>query len=94
LIRRIDPSAAIALDVRDGVIRDARVALGGVATVPWRSREAEALLKGQRFDDGLAQRAADAAFADARGRRHNAFKIALGRRVVARALQQAVAMEI
>jgi xanthine dehydrogenase YagS FAD-binding subunit len=87
-------SAAIALDVRDGVIRDARVALGGVATVPWRSREAEALLKGQRFDDGLAQRAADAAFADARGRRHNAFKIALGRRVVARALQQAVAMEI
>jgi xanthine dehydrogenase YagS FAD-binding subunit len=87
-------SAAIALDVQDGVIRDARVALGGVATVPWRAREAEALLKGQRFDDGLAQRVADAAFADATGRRHNTFKIALGRRVVARALQQAVTMEI
>ncbi|WFU39352.1 xanthine dehydrogenase family protein subunit M [Bradyrhizobium sp. CB82] len=87
-------SAAIALDVQDGVIRDARIALGGVATVPWRAREAEALVKGQQFDDGLAQRAADAAFADAKGRRHNAFKIALGRRVVARALQQAVTMEI
>ncbi|MBR0856066.1 FAD binding domain-containing protein [Bradyrhizobium liaoningense] len=87
-------SAAIALDVQDGTIRDARIALGGVATVPWRAREAEALLKGQKFDDGLAQRVADAAFADARGRRHNGFKIALGKRVVARALQQAVTMEI
>ncbi|MCA1476217.1 xanthine dehydrogenase family protein subunit M [Bradyrhizobium sp. NBAIM08] len=87
-------SAAIALDVQDGAIRDARVALGGVATVPWRAREAEALLKGQRFDEALAQRVADAAFADARGRRHNSFKIALGKRVVARALQQAVTMEI
>src|SRR6478752_4994027 len=57
-------SAAIALDVQDGVIRDARVALGGVATVPWRAREAEALLKGQKFDDDLAQRVADAAFAE------------------------------
>ncbi|WP_035674899.1 FAD binding domain-containing protein [Bradyrhizobium liaoningense] len=87
-------SAAIALDVQDGTIRDARVALGGVATVPWRAREAEALLKGQKFDEALAQRVADAPFADARGRRHNSFKIALGRRVVARALQQAVTMEI
>ncbi|PDT87375.1 FAD-binding molybdopterin dehydrogenase [Bradyrhizobium sp. Y36] len=87
-------SAAVALDVQDGTVRDARIALGGVATVPWRAREAEALLKGQAFDDGLAQRVADAAFAEARGRRHNSFKISLGKRVVARALQQAVTMEI
>ena len=87
-------SAAIALDVQDGTIRDARVALGGVATVPWRAREAEALLKGQKFDEALAQRVADAAFANAQGRKHNSFKIALGKRVVARALQQAVTMEI
>jgi xanthine dehydrogenase YagS FAD-binding subunit len=87
-------SAAVALDVEDGTIRDARVALGGVATVPWRARQAEVLLKGQKFDDGLAQRVADAAFAGARGRQHNGFKIALGKRVVARALQQAVTMEI
>ena len=87
-------SAAIALDVHDGTIRDARVALGGVATVPWRAREAEAVLKGQKLDDGLVGRAAEVAFAGASGRQHNSFKIALGRQVVARALQQAATMEI
>jgi xanthine dehydrogenase YagS FAD-binding subunit len=87
-------SAAVALEIADGTVSDARVALGGVATVPWRAREAEALLKGQKFDDGLAQRVAEAAFAGARARRHNAFKIELGKRVVARALHQAAAMEV
>jgi xanthine dehydrogenase YagS FAD-binding subunit len=87
-------SAAIALDVDGGVVRDARVALGGVATMPWRAREAEALLKDQKFDETLAGRAAEAAFAGAKARKHNAFKIALGKRVLARALQQAAAMEI
>jgi xanthine dehydrogenase YagS FAD-binding subunit len=87
-------SAAIALDVQDGVVNDVRVALGGVATMPWRAHGAEALLKGQKFDDALAQRAAEAAFADAKARKHNAFKIALGKRVVVRALHQAAAMEV
>ena len=87
-------SAAIALDVQDGVINDARIALGGVATIPWRAREAEALLKGQKLDDALAGRAAEAAFADAKAGKHNAFKIALGKRVISRALQQTAAMEI
>jgi xanthine dehydrogenase YagS FAD-binding subunit len=87
-------SAAVALDVQGGVVKDARVALGGVATVPWRAREAEAQIKGQQFDDGLAQRAAEAAFEGAKSIKHNAFKIALGKRVVARALHQAVAMEV
>ncbi|MBV8701641.1 MAG: xanthine dehydrogenase family protein subunit M, partial [Bradyrhizobium sp.] len=87
-------SAAVALDVQDGVVRKARVALGGLATVPWRAREAEAVLDGARFDDALAERAADAAFAGAIPRKDNAFKIALGKHVVARALHQAAAMEI
>jgi xanthine dehydrogenase YagS FAD-binding subunit len=87
-------SAAVALDVQDGTVRDARVALGGVATVPWRTREAEAVLKGQRLDDTLASRAAEAAFDGASARKHNAFKIALGKRVVSRALHQAATMEI
>jgi len=87
-------SAAVALDVQDGLVRDARVALGGVATVPWRAREAEAVIKGQKLDDGLAQRVAEAAFATAKGNKHNAFKIGLGKRVVARALHQAAAMEV
>jgi len=87
-------SAAIALDMQDGTVRDARVALGGVATVPWRAREAEALLKGQKFDEAIVQSVADLAYAGAIPKRHNEFKIALGKRVVARALQQAATMEI
>jgi xanthine dehydrogenase YagS FAD-binding subunit len=87
-------SAAVALDVQDGTINDARLALGGVATVPWRAREAEALLKGLKFDGGLAGRVAEAAFATAKTREHNAFKIDLGKRVVARALHKAATMEI
>jgi xanthine dehydrogenase YagS FAD-binding subunit len=87
-------SVAVALDVQDGIVQDARVALGGVATVPWRAREAEALLKGLKFDEGLAGRVAEAAFVGARPREHNAFKVDLGKRVVARALHQAATMEI
>jgi xanthine dehydrogenase YagS FAD-binding subunit len=87
-------SAAVALDLQDGIVRDARLALGGVATIPWRAREAETLLKGQRFDEALAGRVAEAAFAGAKPVKHNAFKVALGQRVVARALRQAVTMEI
>jgi xanthine dehydrogenase YagS FAD-binding subunit len=87
-------SAAVALDVQDGIVQEARLALGGVATVPWRAREAEALLKGLKFDDGLAGRVAEAAFAGAQPREHNAFKIDLGKRVVARALHKAATMEI
>src|ERR1700748_241298 len=72
-------SAAIALDVQEGTVRDARMALGGVATIPWRAREAEALLKGQKLDDALALKAAEVAFSGATGRKHNEFKIALGK---------------
>ena len=87
-------SAAIALDVQEGTVRDARVALGGVATIPWRAREAEALLKGQKVDDALVARVSDAAFTGATARKHNSFKIVLGKRVVSRALHHAATMEI
>jgi xanthine dehydrogenase YagS FAD-binding subunit len=87
-------SAAIALDLQNGVVRDARIALGGLATAPWRAREAEALLNGARFDDTLAERAADAALVGAIPRKDNAFKITLGKRVVVHALHRAAAMEI
>jgi xanthine dehydrogenase YagS FAD-binding subunit len=87
-------SAAVALDIQDGTVRDARVALGGVATLPWRAREAEALLKDQKFDEAIVQSVADLAFVGASAKRHNEFKIALGKRVVARALHQAATMEI
>jgi xanthine dehydrogenase YagS FAD-binding subunit len=79
-------SAAVALDVHDGVIRDARVALGGVATKPWRSRDAEQALIGKPATVDTYRKAAAAASTGAVGRGHNDFKIELARRTVVRAL--------
>ncbi len=86
-------SAAVALDMADGVVRGARIALGGVATVPWRARESEAMLAGKSLDEQGAKAAARAAFADAKAREHNAYKIALGQETLVRALLQAATME-
>jgi xanthine dehydrogenase YagS FAD-binding subunit len=87
-------SAAVAIDLDRDTVKQARIALGGVATVPWRAHEAEASLRNQRLDETATGRAADLAFADARPRKHNAFKIELGKRTLIRALRQAGAMEI
>ena len=86
-------SAAVALDMDGGVVRQARIALGGVASTPWRAREAEAALAGKPLDEAMATEAARIAFAGARPREHNAYKVALGRKTVVRALLQAAALE-
>jgi xanthine dehydrogenase YagS FAD-binding subunit len=82
-------SAAVALDVQGGRIRGARIALGGVATRPWRAAKAEALLVDQAPDAKTWRMAADAALADAVPRAHNAFKIELAKRTLVRALDRA-----
>jgi len=82
-------SAAVGLDVADGRIRAARVALGGVATRPWRSPEAEESLVGQPPVRATFERAAAAAMVDAKPRRDNAFKVELAQRTVVRALELA-----
>ena len=87
-------SAAIAMHLEGSVVREVRIALGGVATVPWRARDAEALLRGRRLDEATATRAAEAAFADADSRRHNAFKVPLGKRTLVRALLETQAMSV
>jgi xanthine dehydrogenase YagS FAD-binding subunit len=87
-------SAAVALDLQAGKVRDVSIALGGVATVPWRAREAEAVLKGKELDHGVLTAAAHAAFAGARTQEHNAFKVVLGKQTLIRALNEAAAMEI
>jgi len=86
-------SAAVALDMVGSKVREARIALGGVATVPWRSREAEDALAGKTLTEETAQTAARAAFANARPRVHNAFKVALGQSTLVRALLQAAELE-
>ena len=79
-------SAAVALVITDGVIRDARVALGGLATVPWRSRAAEDVLRGSTVTPETCAAAAEAALSGATPRPGNAFKVELGKRTVVRAL--------
>jgi xanthine dehydrogenase YagS FAD-binding subunit len=87
-------SAAVALDLVDGSVNNARIALGGVASKPWRAREAETVLNGQKFDETLARRAADAAFAKAEAHGDNQYKHELGKRVLVRALLQTAQMTI
>jgi len=81
-------SAAVALDLSGRTIRGARVALGGVGTTPWRSREAERALTGKPATDATFQAAARAALAGARPRKDNAFKVELARRTLVRALTE------
>jgi xanthine dehydrogenase YagS FAD-binding subunit len=78
-------SAAAGLIVEGGLIREARLALGGVAAKPWRARQAEALLAGARAEPAAFQRAADAALSEAKPSGDNAFKIELARRIIVRA---------
>ena len=82
-------SVAAALDVRDGVVRDAALALGGVAHKPWRRPEAEARLVGRAPTDAAFGEAADALLQGARPASQNGFKVTLARRAIVRALQTA-----
>jgi xanthine dehydrogenase YagS FAD-binding subunit len=79
-------SVAAALDVADGHLREARIAFGGVAHVPWRASKAEAALRGAPATEESFRRAADAELADARPLRDNAFKVPLARNVLVRTL--------
>jgi xanthine dehydrogenase YagS FAD-binding subunit len=82
-------SAAVAVEIADGKVRDARIALGGVATKPWRAREAERSLVGQALTETNARLAGELAFREARTRPQNAFKVPLGINTVVEALMVA-----
>jgi xanthine dehydrogenase YagS FAD-binding subunit len=85
-------SAAVVLDIQDNTIRQARVALGGVATKPWRSADAEAALIGKPASDDTFAAAGLAAVKQARPQKFNAFKVELVRRTLAAALASAAAI--
>jgi xanthine dehydrogenase YagS FAD-binding subunit len=86
-------SAAVALEISDGTITAARIALGGVATKPWRSAEAERALVGAKPGPATYAAAAQAALQQARAYKHNAFKIELAKRVIVRALTTVEGMD-
>jgi xanthine dehydrogenase YagS FAD-binding subunit len=86
-------SAAIALELDGGLVRQARIGLGGMAYRPWRAREVEAALAGKPLTPETAEAAARIALAGAVTHGHNDFKPELARRTIARALLQAGRME-
>ena len=82
-------SVAVGLELEGERIKEARLALGGVAHKPWRDPSAEAALQGHAANQATFVRAAEVLLRDAKGFGHNAFKIDLAHRAVVRALTQA-----
>lgn len=79
-------SAAVALDMNGDIVREARIAIGGLATRPWRARAAEQTLAGKMLTSQTAREAGAVALEGARPGHYNAFRIELGARTVADAL--------
>jgi xanthine dehydrogenase YagS FAD-binding subunit len=82
-------SVAAALELDGKIIKEARLALGGVAHKPWRDQAAEAAMRAQAANAATFTQAADLLLRDARAFEHNGFKIELARRCIVRALTQA-----
>ncbi|HEU4534217.1 MAG TPA: xanthine dehydrogenase family protein subunit M, partial [Polyangiaceae bacterium] len=81
-------SVAAAVDVRDGAVAEVRLALGGVATKPWRAAKAEGALRGRPATAPSFLAAAEAELADAKPLRDNGFKIELAKRTIAAVLAE------
>ncbi|AFY92703.1 FAD binding domain-containing protein [Chamaesiphon minutus] len=84
-------SVAAGLDINNGTIRSARMALGGVAHKPWRSIEAEKILIGAKPNEQTFRAAAEAALRGAKGYKDNTFKVELAKRAIVRSLTIATA---
>ena len=79
-------SAAVALNITNGKIKAARIALGGVGTKPWRASRAEEILTGASPDEQTFKKAAEATLKEAKAYTYNSFKIELAKRTMVRAL--------
>jgi xanthine dehydrogenase YagS FAD-binding subunit len=83
-------AVAAALETNGNNIQQARVVLGGVAHKPWRSAEADRVLLGKPATEETFRAAAEAALQDAKPLEHNGYKVELGKRAIALALQRAM----
>lgn len=83
-------SCAVALQMSGATVQEARIVLGGVAPIPWRSKEAEAAIRGKTLDESIADAAGRAAVAMAEPMSENRYKVALTRNVVKIALLEAL----
>ena len=82
-------SVAVALEVKDGTIQNAAIAMGGVAHKPWRLTEVEKFLAGKAVSQTVFTEAANIAMTNAKTYKHNEFKIKLGKAAIVEALTKA-----
>jgi xanthine dehydrogenase YagS FAD-binding subunit len=87
-------TASVALRMASGVVESARVVLGAVAPIPWRSPAAEQMLKGKRIDEAVAWQAAEAALADAKPMTHNGYKVQVAKTALRRAIMKATGAKV
>jgi len=81
-------SVAIQVNLDGDQVTEGRVVLGGVAPIPWRAKEAEKVLRGQKLSEELAHRAAEAAISGVRPMRDSAYKVRLVQGLVEKALME------
>lgn len=86
-------TATVAMTVTNGAAKDPVVIMSHVAPVPWRSKEAEVVLAGQKLTSAVASAAAQAAIKDARSLGQNAYKISIARVTVERCILQAAGID-
>ena len=87
-------TASVALRMAGGAVESARVVLGAVAPIPWRSLPAEQVLKGKRIDEAVAWQAAEAALADAKPMSHNGYKVQVAKTALRRAIMKATGAKV
>jgi xanthine dehydrogenase YagS FAD-binding subunit len=83
-------SVATVVQSSGGVVREARVVLGGVAPIPWRAAGAEEFLRGKKLDEANAQKAGEIALEGAKPLKDNVYKIAMAKLLVQRGLLASV----
>jgi xanthine dehydrogenase YagS FAD-binding subunit len=81
-------SVAAILAFDGDTITEGRLVLGGMATIPWRPKEAESILGGKKFSEGLCREVVDLALREARPLRDNQYKVPLAKALIRRALTQ------
>jgi xanthine dehydrogenase YagS FAD-binding subunit len=84
-------SAAVAADVTGKKLNNLRIAMGGVAPIPWRAKKAEQVLEGNEVDAALLDKAVDAELEAAEPLEHNAFKVILSKNILKRAIRELMA---
>ena len=83
-------AVAIVVESSAGIVRNARVVIGGVAPIPWRAAKAEDYLRGKKLDEGTARQAGEIALEGARPLKDNGYKVKIAQDLIQRGLLSSV----